>query len=64
MIITVRGLPSMFRAPPVAVVRMIDMTPVQIHHKFGGEVAAYVVLLRESVMLWKALAHRTKDDSP
>jgi hypothetical protein len=64
VITIVHGLPSLYRAPPAAVVRMIDMTPAQIHHKFGGEVAAYVVLLRESVILWKALAHRTKDDSP
>ena len=58
MIISVHGLPSLYRAPPVAVVRLIDMTPVQIHKKYGGEVAAYIILLRESVTLWKALAHR------
>ena len=64
MIVTVHGLPSMYRAPPVAVTRIIDMTPAQIHKRFGGEVAAYIVLLRESVMLWKSLAHRTKDKEP
>lgn len=64
MIITVRGLPSMYRAPPVAVIRLIDMTPAQIHKRFGGEVAAYIVLLRESVILWKNLAHREKDKEP
>jgi hypothetical protein len=54
----------MYRAPPVAVIRLIDMTPAQIHKRFGGEVAAYIVLLRESVILWKNLAHREKDKEP
>jgi hypothetical protein len=64
VIITVRGLPSLYRAPPVAVVRLIDMTPAEIHKKFGGEVASYVVILRASVMLWKSLAHREQDKEP
>ena len=64
MIVVVRGLPSLYRGPPVAMTRLIDMTPAQIHHKFGGEIATYIVLLRESVKLWKALAHRTQDDAP
>ena len=34
-----------------------DMTPAQIHMKFGPEVADYVIELRTAIWVWRKIAN-------